>query len=696
MRSRRSQSRASAPGRYGVASGRTRCNSLKCLPVSTDLFHVIQARDLHFPQFASLQRTAQIMDQARDHLDLLVSVRPAANARFASYLRTTELSPVEQKSVKALVLGSVLDSLGNCYPNETVLEEIEYQARRLAKLQVDPAAVHEALACFDEGLLQEVERHYPDRLFIARTIVNHYHLFVTNIINVTLYQLWRADSKLLEEMSAVELSELSEKDLCARIVLLVKLWSGADAVAIHPSPGRALPSAAGAATFAVSTNTTLGPAAAMTEAAEASDEARDTAWPATLASVVSFRPVDGDERVLTRRWIGRYRSVWSFPIHAGMRQLGVLQLAFLRGYDWLPSEQALLLQVCERVGLALTRCELVHGLSSREMQVRQLASHLQQVEERERKRISRELHDEAGQSLLCLRLQLEMLENALSYRQKRLKQELRHCRQQVETIIVEIRRLISALSPTVLEQFGLVAAIRHLRKEFLRVSQARVELILGLPENLEISNGASMVAYRFVQEALHNILSHSKARNVKISAALDDGQFVCQVSDDGIGFRVRDVQRQDHSFGLRGISERVLLMGGTVEIASEPGAGASVMARIPLTEDPAMPGLAALAGVTRRAEKEGISAGRPGTETSVSPVPGFGGHSVTAVSGWDLVRGGKSVPPTTEAPLAGREQRTKSSQAATTIRQSTTIRQTAAISQRTTSDDAKDESCDCR
>ena len=138
MRSRRSQSRASAPGRYGVASGRTRCNSLKCLPVSTDLFHVIQARDLHFPQFASLQRTAQIMDQARDHLDLLVSVRPAANARFASYLRTTELSPVEQKSVKALVLGSVLDSLGNCYPNETVLEEIEYQARRLAKLQVDP------------------------------------------------------------------------------------------------------------------------------------------------------------------------------------------------------------------------------------------------------------------------------------------------------------------------------------------------------------------------------------------------------------------------------------------------------------------------------------------------------------------------------------------------------------------------------
>lgn len=596
------------------------------------------------------------MEQAREHLDLLVSVRPAANARFAGYLRDTELSPAERQSVKAIVLGSVLDSLRNCYPNETVLEEIEYQARRLAKLQVDPAVVHEALACFDEGLLEEVARQFPDRLFIAKTIVNHYHLFVTNVINVTLYQLWRADSKLLEDMSAVELSELSEKDLCARIVLLVKLWSGADAVAIHPSPGRALPSAAGAATFAANTNTTRSPAASpadsSAESASEPDEIRDAAWPASLAGAVSFRAAEEDPRVLARRWVGRYRSIWSFPIHAGMRQLGVLQLAFLRSYDWLPSEEALLLRVSERVGLALTRCELVSGLSSRETQVRQLASHLQQVEERERKRISRELHDEAGQSLLCLRLQIEMLENALTSRQKGLKEELRRCRQQVETIIVEIRRLISALSPTVLEQFGLVAAVRHLLKEFLRVSQARVELTIDLPEKLEISNGASMVAYRFVQEALHNILSHSKAETVKISASLDDGQLVCRVSDDGVGFRVRDVQRQDHSFGLRGISERVLLMGGTVEIASEPGEGASVTARMPLTEDPAMPGLVALATVTRRAES--LETPPHGGGAAAPATVGSGGYAVPALSGWDLVREGAPAPPAAESSLSGR------------------------------------------
>lgn len=149
-------------------------------------------RELHFPQFASLQRAAQILDEVREHLDLLLAVRPSASARFSGYLSSTELSPQQQKCVKAIVVGSVLDAVRNCYPNETVLEEIEYQARRLAKLQVDPAVVHEALSCFDAGLLEEVARQFPDRQLVARNIINHYHLFVTNVINVTLYQLWRA------------------------------------------------------------------------------------------------------------------------------------------------------------------------------------------------------------------------------------------------------------------------------------------------------------------------------------------------------------------------------------------------------------------------------------------------------------------------------------------------------------------------
>ncbi|MCZ2155653.1 MAG: GAF domain-containing sensor histidine kinase [Bryobacterales bacterium] len=588
------------------------------------------------------------MEQVREHLDLLLLVRTGANGRFVRYLYTTELSPEEQKPVRSILLDSVLDSIQHYHPNETILEEIEYQARRLAKLQVDPALVHEALDFFDESLIQAVAERFPEQVFVARTIVNHYHLFVTNVINVAIYHLWRTDSKLLEEISSVELSELGEHDLCSRVAFLVKLWSGADAVAIHRLPRRASASASEAAAFSLNTNlaSEVLPSAMEDGPQEPSEQ---EGWPAELAAALSFRATENDPRVMTRRWLGRYRSFWSFPIRVGMRQIGVLQLAFLRGYDWLASEKTVLLQVSERLGLALTRCELLAGLSSREIQVRQLASHLQQVEERERKRISRELHDEAGQSLLYLRLQLEMLEKSLIAGQDRLRSELRRSRLQVETIIVEIRRLISALSPTVLEQFGLVAAIRHLLKEFLRVSSAHVDLTIDLPDGTEISSGSSMVAYRFVQEALHNILSHSKADTVQVSITLADEQLVCEVADDGVGFRVRDVQRQSHSFGLKGISERVLLLGGEVEIASEPGEGARVTARIPLNETRSMPGLKSLAKLARglggRDEPNSPKTGHSGSHASGNE------YSVASLSGWELV-GGAAPEPANESEIA--------------------------------------------
>jgi signal transduction histidine kinase len=536
------------------------------------------SRELHFPQFASLQRAAQIIELVRENLEALADALPAAEQRFLRYLQTMDLGIQESKSIRGISLGSVLNAVRCCYPSETVLEEIEYQARRLAKLQVDPTVVHTALSGFDQAILEEVETRHPDKSFVTRMIVNHYHLFVTNVINVTLYQLWRADSKLLEDMSAVELAELSEKDLRSRIVFLVKCWSGADAVAVHAASASAVHTGGASRT-------------------NGTDEGYR--WPSELAAPLSLRVSDpGDTRILTPRWRNRYRSMWSFPIVTGMRQLGVLQLAFSKPFEWLPSEAAVLMQVTERLGLALTRCELVSGLSSREAQVRQLATHLQLVEERERKRISRELHDEAGQSLLCLRLHLEMIENGLSRRQRDTRDRIRSAREQVESIIVEIRRLLAALSPNVLEQFGLVAAIRHLLKEFLKVFPETVEVQVSLPDKLEVSNATSMVIYRFVQECLHNILSHAQADTVKIQADLADGWLRWRVSDNGVGFELQEVQQFEHSFGLRGISERIFLMGGTIDIVSAPGAGTVVTANLPLVSEGATVGLGALAQAT--------------------------------------------------------------------------------------------------
>jgi signal transduction histidine kinase len=506
---------------------------------------------------------AQVIELVRENLDLLMDALPSAQERFHDYLGAVGLDAQETKSIRAISLGSVLKAIQSNDSHETILEEVEYQSRRLAKLQVNPTRIHSAVSSFDEALLSQVKLRHPDRLFVARMIVNHYHLFVTNVINIALYHLWRADSKLLEDMAAVELAEASEKELRTRISQLVKSWSGADSVAIHA--------------FHHSQARTMLPGFPPVAAVHPGQ------WPSELAAPVCIRVAGAhDTRVLAPRWHIRHKSVWSFPIVTGTRQVGVLQLGFRKALEWLPSEASVLLQVSERLGLALTRCELVSGLASREAQVRQLANHLQVVEERERKRISRELHDEAGQSLLCLRLQLEMLENSLPDQQRDTLEQVHAARKQVESIIIEIRRLLAALSPNVLEQFGLVAAIRHQLKEFLKVFPASVEMQNLLPEKIEVSNAASMVIYRFVQECLHNILSHSQADTVKIRAELADGWLRWQVADNGVGFVLNEVQQYENSLGLRGISERIFLMGGMIDINTAPGCGTTITAMLPM------------------------------------------------------------------------------------------------------------------
>ena len=168
------------------------------------------------------------------------------------------------------------------------------------------------------------------------------------------------------------------------------------------------------------------------------------------------------------------RSVWSIPLAAGGRTAGVMQFGFSKPYEWLPREQELLAAAAERCLMAAEKARLMEDLAAREEQIRQLAEHMLHVEEIERRRISRELHDEAGQSLLCIRLQMELLEQALPSEHVEWIGKLREARDLTERTILEMRRLIAALSPAVLEQLGLGAALRQLVNRFRRLHPIRV------------------------------------------------------------------------------------------------------------------------------------------------------------------------------------------------------------------------------
>jgi signal transduction histidine kinase len=208
-----------------------------------------------------------------------------------------------------------------------------------------------------------------------------------------------------------------------------------------------------------------------------------------------------------------------------------------------------------------------------------LAGKARQAEEQERRRIGRELHDEAGQSLLLLRLELEMLEREAP---PPLRPRLRQARRALEGTIGELRRIVAALGPAVLERLGLRAAIRQLAGRFRKGYPAAIGVRLGAAA-VVLPAEAQEVIYRVAQEALQNVAKHSRATRVNLSLQAADKRIRLRVSDNGAGFSAESAARQPLSYGLAGMRERAELLGGTLGIRSSPGKGTVVMLGLPVS-----------------------------------------------------------------------------------------------------------------
>jgi signal transduction histidine kinase len=215
---------------------------------------------------------------------------------------------------------------------------------------------------------------------------------------------------------------------------------------------------------------------------------------------------------------------------------------------------------------------------TRQEDVRRLESLARHAEEQERRRIGRELHDEAGQSLLLLHLQLEMLERGAPVR---MRSGLAEARTTVERIVTELRRIVAALSPSVLERMGLVRAIRQLA--------ARFEKTCGIAPRVRVRGSSTLpmeiqeVVYRVAQESLQNAAKHARANVVNLSLEITDKSVRLRVADNGAGFTVDTARSRPGSFGLAGMRERAALWGGALMIRSSPGKGSAIVLRLPVS-----------------------------------------------------------------------------------------------------------------
>jgi signal transduction histidine kinase len=232
--------------------------------------------------------------------------------------------------------------------------------------------------------------------------------------------------------------------------------------------------------------------------------------------------------------------------------------------------------------LRKTHDELETRVRERTEQLTSLTAELSLVEERERRRIATELHDQVGQTLIMSKIRLDSLSPELPPGE--FEAVLREIREQVTGSIEEIRSLTFQLSPPLLYEVGFEAAVEWLGEEFKRKYGFTVEF-LDDGRKKPLNEEAGVALYQMVRELLVNIAKHAKAKKVEISVERVSDKISISVKDDGVGFdAVNGMERKNkkRGFGLFNIRQRINHMGGKLEIESGSGPGARVTLLLPL------------------------------------------------------------------------------------------------------------------
>jgi signal transduction histidine kinase len=211
-------------------------------------------------------------------------------------------------------------------------------------------------------------------------------------------------------------------------------------------------------------------------------------------------------------------------------------------------------------------------------QLKDLSARLVQAQESERRALSRELHDEVGQALSAVLVELRNLADGLgawSVEQSRSHVEM--IKGLVENTVRAVRNMALLLRPSMLDDLGLIPALRWQARETSKRTSIDVSVVTDLASD-DLPDEYKTCVYRVVQEALHNCSRHSHATTVRIRVGQDLGRLSLSIQDDGQGF---DAQ-QSKGLGLLGMEERVTRLGGRFEVHSKPGNGTVLTVELPL------------------------------------------------------------------------------------------------------------------
>ncbi len=243
-------------------------------------------------------------------------------------------------------------------------------------------------------------------------------------------------------------------------------------------------------------------------------------------------------------------------------------------------------RIAEELGrLAAENARLIERLTDSERRFRLISRGVLRVQEAERGRISRELHDGVGQALTAIKLQLELLERDAA---APVADRLSELRELADRTLQDVRQISRLLRPPILDDLGLIPTLRWLARTFGEGAGLTVDVETELDEE-RLDPDVETLLFRATQEALTNAAKHARAASARVSLARTPRGVRLLVRDDGVGFEADALLQTDdqhRGFGLRGLRDRVQLFGGRFALRAASGSGTTVEVEVPLEGSP--------------------------------------------------------------------------------------------------------------
>ncbi len=261
------------------------------------------------------------------------------------------------------------------------------------------------------------------------------------------------------------------------------------------------------------------------------------------------------------------------------RNIGQIQVSDKHATEFTEIDEALLIQLSQIASIAIENAQLLEQVRESRESLRVLTHRLVDSQENERRRIARELHDELGQTLTGLKMQLE---EALRSTPEAARKSLVEAQSQAAELMAQIRALSLELRPSILDDLGLLPALLSQVDRYSTLTKMQVDFKQSGLEDQRFPAAVETATYRLVQEALTNAARHAQVKRVSVRILAKDGVIHVLVEDKGAGFDPNEALAAAGSSGLIGMRERVLSLEGQFSVESTPGEGTRVLAEIPL------------------------------------------------------------------------------------------------------------------